>query len=48
MNSTKVRSPLSWRDGLRKNVEAGDVQIEAQVRDRVEATCVRLTIYQGF
>jgi len=32
-------------EGLRKNGEAGDGQIEASVRDRVEALCARFPIY---
>jgi glycine hydroxymethyltransferase len=32
-------------DGLRKNGEAGDGQIEASVRRRVEALCARFPIY---
>ena len=32
-------------DGLRKNGEAGDAQVEAQVRERVEALCARFPIY---
>jgi glycine hydroxymethyltransferase len=34
-------------DGLRKNGEAGDAQIEVHVRDRVEAMCARFPIYEG-
>jgi len=34
-------------EGLRKNGEAGDAQIEASVRSRVEALCVRFPIYEG-
>jgi glycine hydroxymethyltransferase len=34
-------------DGLRKNGETGDAQIEAHVRDRVEAMCARFPIYEG-
>ena len=34
-------------DGLRKNGESGDAQIEAHVRDRVEAMCARFPIYEG-
>src|SRR3954462_3752010 len=33
-------------EGLRKNGEAGDGQIEASVRRRVEALCARFPIYQ--
>jgi glycine hydroxymethyltransferase len=32
-------------DGLRKNGEAGDAQIEANVRERVRALCERFPIY---
>jgi glycine hydroxymethyltransferase len=32
-------------DGLRKNGEAGDGQVEASVRTRVEALCARFPIY---
>ena len=35
-------------DGLRKNGEAGDGQIEANVRERVQALCNRFPIYPGF
>ena len=36
-------------DGLRKNGEAGDAQIEASVRERVAALCARFPIYaEGF
>ena len=34
-------------DGLPKNGEAGDTQMEAHVSYRVEDLCVRLPIYQG-
>ncbi len=34
-------------EGLRKNGEAGDAQIEASVRGRVEELCARFPIYQG-
>jgi glycine hydroxymethyltransferase len=34
-------------DGLKKNGEAGDAQIEASVRGRVEELCARFPIYQG-
>lgn len=34
-------------DGLRKNGEAGDAQIEAAVRTRVEELCARFPIYEG-
>jgi glycine hydroxymethyltransferase len=34
-------------DGLRKNGETGDAQIEAHVRDRVEAMCARFPVYEG-
>ncbi|MEA3003604.1 MAG: glycine hydroxymethyltransferase [Sphingomonadales bacterium] len=34
-------------EGLRKNGEAGDGQIEASVRGRVETLCARFPIYQG-
>ncbi|TPG16674.1 serine hydroxymethyltransferase [Sphingomonas koreensis] len=34
-------------DGLRKNGEAGDAQVEANVRERVRALCARFPIYQG-
>ncbi len=34
-------------DGLAKNGEAGDAQIEANVRGRVEALCARFPIYEG-
>jgi glycine hydroxymethyltransferase len=34
-------------DGLRKNGEAGDAQIEASVASRVEELCGRFPIYQG-
>jgi len=34
-------------DGLRKNGEAGDAQIEAHVRARVEELCARFPIYEG-
>jgi len=34
-------------EGLRKNGEAGDAQIEASVRSRVEALCARFPIYEG-
>jgi glycine hydroxymethyltransferase len=33
-------------EGLRKNGEAGDGQVEASVRTRVEALCARFPIYQ--
>ena len=33
-------------EGLRKNGEAGDGQIEAVVQERVEATCARFPIYE--
>ncbi len=32
-------------DGLRKNGEAGDAQVEANVRERVQALCARFPIY---
>ena len=32
-------------DGLRKNGEAGDAQVEANVRERVRALCARFPIY---
>ena len=36
-------------DGLRKNGEAGDAQVEANVRERVRALCERFPIYpEGF
>ena len=34
-------------DGLRKNGEAGDAQIEASVKGRVEELCARFPIYEG-
>jgi glycine hydroxymethyltransferase len=34
-------------EGLRKNGEAGDGQIEAAVKERVEAMCARFPIYEG-
>jgi len=34
-------------EGLRKNGEAGDAQIEQSVRGRVEELCARFPIYQG-
>jgi glycine hydroxymethyltransferase len=34
-------------DGLRKNGDAGDAQIEASVRGRVEELCARFPIYEG-
>ena len=34
-------------DGLRKNGEAGDAQVEASVASRVEDLCARFPIYQG-
>ena len=34
-------------DGLRKNGEAGDAQVEAHVRARVEELCARFPIYEG-
>jgi glycine hydroxymethyltransferase len=34
-------------DGLRKNGEAGDAQIEAHVRLRVEELCARFPVYEG-
>ncbi len=34
-------------EGLRKNGEAGDAQIEASVRGRVEELCARFPIYSG-
>jgi glycine hydroxymethyltransferase len=34
-------------DGLRKNGESGDAQVEASVRARVEELCARFPIYQG-
>ncbi|WP_404712737.1 serine hydroxymethyltransferase [Sphingomonas sp. MMS24-J13] len=34
-------------DGLRKNGEAGDGQVEESVRGRVEALCARFPIYPG-
>jgi len=35
-------------EGLRKNGEAGDGQIEANVRERVAALCARFPIYPGY
>ncbi|MGF7150868.1 glycine hydroxymethyltransferase [Sphingomonas zeicaulis] len=35
-------------DGLAKNGEAGDGQIEANVRERVAALCARFPIYPGY
>ena len=36
-------------EGLRKNGEAGDAQIEANVKERVAALCARFPIYaEGF
>jgi glycine hydroxymethyltransferase len=35
-------------DGLRKNGEQGDGQVEASVRTRVETLCARFPIYQDF
>jgi glycine hydroxymethyltransferase len=32
-------------DGLRKNGEQGDAQVEANVKGRVEALCARFPIY---
>ena len=32
-------------DGLRKNGEQGDAQVEAAVRERVLALCARFPIY---
>lgn len=34
-------------EGLRKNGEAGDGQVETRVRDRVEELCARFPIYPG-
>lgn len=34
-------------DGLRKNGEAGDAQIEAHVRQKVEDLCARFPVYEG-
>jgi glycine hydroxymethyltransferase len=34
-------------DGLRKNGEAGDAQVEASVQARVEELCAKFPIYQG-
>ncbi len=34
-------------EGLRKNGEAGDAQVEASVAARVEALCARFPIYEG-
>jgi glycine hydroxymethyltransferase len=34
-------------EGLRKNGEAGDAQVEASVKGRVEELCARFPIYQG-
>jgi glycine hydroxymethyltransferase len=34
-------------EGLRKNGEAGDAQVEASVKARVEELCARFPIYQG-
>ena len=34
-------------DGLRKNGEAGDGQVEARVREQVRALCARFPIYEG-
>ena len=34
-------------EGLRKNGEEGDAQIEASVRARVEELCARFPIYEG-
>ena len=34
-------------DGLRKNGEAGDAQVEASVQARVEELCARFPIYEG-
>jgi glycine hydroxymethyltransferase len=34
-------------EGLRKNGEAGDAQVEASVRGRVEELCARFPIYAG-
>ena len=34
-------------DGLRKNGEAGDAQVESHVRQRVEDLCARFPIYEG-
>jgi glycine hydroxymethyltransferase len=34
-------------EGLRKNGEEGDAQVEASVRSRVEELCARFPIYQG-
>ncbi|HEY6870663.1 MAG TPA: serine hydroxymethyltransferase, partial [Novosphingobium sp.] len=34
-------------DGLRKNGEQGDAQVEASVKTRVEELCARFPIYQG-
>jgi len=53
--TTRGFGPAEFRDiadmiadvleGLRKNGEAGDAQIEAQVKARVEALCARFPIY---
>jgi glycine hydroxymethyltransferase len=34
-------------EGLRKNGDEGDAQVEASVAARVEALCARFPIYQG-
>ena len=34
-------------EGLRKNGEKGDAQVEASVKARVENLCARFPIYQG-
>ena len=34
-------------DGLARNGEAGDAQVEANVRERVRALCARFPIYEG-
>jgi len=34
-------------EGLRKNGEAGDAQVEASVKNRVEELCARFPIYPG-
>ena len=34
-------------DGLRKNGESGDGQVEARVREQVRALCARFPIYEG-
>ena len=34
-------------EGLRKNGEGGDAQVEQSVRTRVEGLCARFPIYEG-